>query len=214
MPKDSVHNVEEVARLDKFLQKDCKEVGRVCDGFVVFGRILRWCFGPNVVTLTSLIKGLCMENRSSEATRLYKKMAMFGVMPNVIMYFTLINELWHSGKVEEANGKGKMEEDNRLVELMSQRGLQPNMVTFTTMINGLCKEGKMEEANELMELMSQRGLQPNVVTFTTMINGLCKVGKMEEANGLMELISQRGLQPNVVTFTTMISGLCKVGKMD
>ena len=54
-------------------------VGRVCDGFVVFGRILRWGFSPNVVTLTSLIKGLCLENRSSEATRLYKKRLCLGL---------------------------------------------------------------------------------------------------------------------------------------
>lgn len=164
IPQDSVYNIKEVTRLDKFLGKDCKEgninldevcyffclmihmqpkppissfnwlfgalakkkfyedvillykrvgsigllpdfitlnilinyfcnMGRVCDGFVVFGGILRWGFRSNVVTLTSLINRLCLENRSLEATRLYKKMAVFGVLPNEITYGTLINGL-------------------------------------------------------------------------------------------------------------------------
>ncbi|XP_031283420.1 pentatricopeptide repeat-containing protein At5g39710-like [Pistacia vera] len=128
--------------------------------------------------------GLCLENRSSEATRLYKKMAVFGVMPNVIT-------------------EGKMEEAFRLLELMSQRGGEDGGSKWVVGIDKSRREGKMDEAYSLLELMSQKGLQPVVVTFNTMISGLCKEGKIKKANGLMELMSQRGLQPNVVMFTTM-----------
>ncbi|XP_031254468.1 pentatricopeptide repeat-containing protein At1g62670, mitochondrial-like isoform X3 [Pistacia vera] len=181
-PQNSVHSVEEVGRLDKFLQKDCKpgnitldearyffclmipvqpkppissfnwlfgalakkkfyedvilfykqvgsmglltdlitlnilinclcNVGRACDGFVVFGRILRWTFDPNAVTFNALIKGfdtnavtfnvfiksLCLENSVTEAIQKLKKMVVFAVRPYVITYGTLINGLCRTG---------------------------------------------------------------------------------------------------------------------
>ncbi|XP_031265484.1 pentatricopeptide repeat-containing protein At1g64583, mitochondrial-like [Pistacia vera] len=122
-------------------------VGRVCDGFVVLGRILRWGSSPGVVTLNSLIKGLCLENRSMEAVELFKKTAVFGVRPNVITCGTLINGLCRTGDTSIAL---------RIHEEMVDQGLQPNVIMYNTVISGFCKEGKMEEANGYLELMIQR----------------------------------------------------------
>ncbi|KAH9656891.1 Fertility restorer [Citrus sinensis] len=89
-------------------------MGRVSHGFVVLGRILRSCFTPDVVTFTSLIKGLCAESRITEAAALFTKLRVFGCEPNVFTYNTLINGLCRTGHTivalnlfeEMTNGNG------------------------------------------------------------------------------------------------------------
>ncbi|KAI9176388.1 hypothetical protein LWI28_002173 [Acer negundo] len=69
------------------------KMSRVCDGFVVFGALLRRDFNPSDVTFTCLIKGLCTEGKPMEATRLLKKMIAFGCRPSVVTFATVIHGL-------------------------------------------------------------------------------------------------------------------------
>ncbi|XP_031254467.1 pentatricopeptide repeat-containing protein At1g12300, mitochondrial-like isoform X1 [Pistacia vera] len=202
-PQNSVHSVEEVGRLDKFLQKDCKpgnitldearyffclmipvqpkppissfnwlfgalakkkfyedvilfykqvgsmglltdlitlnilinclcNVGRACDGFVVFGRILRWTFDPNAVTFNVFIKSLCLENSVTEAIQKLKKMVVFAVRPYVITFNVLIKSLCLENSVTEAIQKLKK---------MVVFAVRPYVITYGTLINGLCRTG-------------------------------------------------------------------------
>ncbi|KAG6774561.1 hypothetical protein POTOM_021916 [Populus tomentosa] len=59
------------------------------DGLLVFGRGFR----PNAVTFSSMIKGLCVDDKIGEAVGLFKKMGLFGCWPNVVTYEILINGL-------------------------------------------------------------------------------------------------------------------------
>lgn len=65
----------------------------VSDAFVALGRILRKIFSPDVVTLGCLIRGLCMQGKVTEASRLFKKFVAFDCRPNVIVCATLIRGL-------------------------------------------------------------------------------------------------------------------------
>ncbi|XP_031257991.1 pentatricopeptide repeat-containing protein At1g12300, mitochondrial-like [Pistacia vera] len=199
-------------------------VGRVCDGFVVLGRILRWGSSPSVVTFNSLIKGLCLENRSMEAVELFKKMVVFGVRPNVITCGTLINGLCRTGDTSIAL---------RIHEEMVDQGLQPNVIMYNTVISGFCKEGKMEEANgsndakELLISMESKGcnpdgfvvfgrilrrrLRPNVVTFTFLIKGFCLENRSLEAMELFKKMAVFAVRPDALMYWTLIKRLCQTG---
>lgn len=136
-------------------------MGRVSDGFVVFGRILSSYFSPNVGTFTSLIKGLFVQGRIVDATKLLKKLTAFGCEPNLITYNTLINGLCRIGNTTVAL---------KLVEeMVANKGefgviCKTDIVTYNIIIDGLCKDGFMDKAKEVFLCMKDRKINPDVVT--------------------------------------------------
>ncbi|XP_031266698.1 pentatricopeptide repeat-containing protein At5g41170, mitochondrial-like [Pistacia vera] len=115
---------------------------------------------------------------------LFKKMAVFGVRPDIVSYGSIINGLCKDGLVDKTK---------EMFLEMKSGGIKPNVVVCTTLIYGCCFVRNLERAKGLFfEILDQ-----------AMINELYKKGKTEEANELLELMSQRGLQPNVVTFNVM-----------
>ncbi|TXG53686.1 hypothetical protein EZV62_018942 [Acer yangbiense] len=184
---------------------------RVCDDFVVFGAILRRGFNPSVVTFCSLIKGLCMEGRIMEATRLVKKMVTFGCRPDVVTYGTLIHGLCRTGHTivalqlheQMVNGNGKVGDI-----------CKPNVVWYNSIIDGLCKDGFTDKAKELFSEMKGNGIPVNAVTYNCLIHGLCCVGDWEEAKSLYIEMLNQGVQPTTVTFSVLLDELCKNGKMN
>ena len=62
---------------------------------------MRWGFNPAVATFNSLIKGLCLENRSLKAMELFKKMVVFGVRPDIVSYGSIVNGLCKDGLVDK-----------------------------------------------------------------------------------------------------------------
>ncbi|KAL8151415.1 hypothetical protein V2J09_021223, partial [Rumex salicifolius] len=77
-------------------------------GFSVFGLILKKGFRPNVVTFTSLVKGLCMEGRIVGAIRLFRRMEESGCRPNMTAYGTLIKGLCGTRNLDVATKCGPM----------------------------------------------------------------------------------------------------------
>ncbi|XP_031282012.1 pentatricopeptide repeat-containing protein At3g04760, chloroplastic-like [Pistacia vera] len=128
-PPDSVHNVEELARLDKFLQKDCKEASLMgCKNGMLeivlelFHKLPQKGLMPDVVTYSILIRGFCKEGKLEKAYDLLSDMESNGCTPNVGSFillceveFVMVCCFWEDFEV----------------------GFNPDAVTFTSLIKGL-----------------------------------------------------------------------------
>ncbi|KAJ6998535.1 hypothetical protein NC653_014647 [Populus alba x Populus x berolinensis] len=141
-------------------------VWRASDGLLVFGRGFR----PNAVTFSSMIKGLCVDDKIGEAAGLFKKMAWLigeakklfpqmkegrGICPDVAVYSSLMHYLCSMDEREDKDmlcKPMKMEEVRELFELMVQRG-------------------KLATAWDLFYRMPNKGLKPAFVTYAIMIHG-------------------------------------------
>ncbi|GAY61284.1 hypothetical protein CUMW_208750 [Citrus unshiu] len=204
------------------------KIGRVLDGFIVFGRMLRGSFTPNVVVFTSLIKGLCAESRIMEAAAVFTKLKAFGCEPNVITCTTLINGLCRIGHtiialnlfeaMADGNGEfgveGFVDKAMEMFLQMKDENINPNVVTYTSLIHGFCHVDDWNEAKRLFIEMMDQGVQPNVVSFNVVIDDLCKNGKMNEASWLVELMIQRGVHPDAFTYSTLMDGFCLTGRIN
>ena len=103
---------------------------------------------PDVWTCNVMISGFCKQGRIDEALRLNEEMEKLKLLPDVVIYNTLINGCFEHGSSEEG-----FKLINGCFEAL--RCLY-NTVTCNALISGHCKVAKMDEAFRLMEEMGTK----------------------------------------------------------
>ncbi|PKI57208.1 hypothetical protein CRG98_022393 [Punica granatum] len=71
-------------------------------GFAVMGRMLKLGFKPDVVPLTTLVNGLCIEGKLFRAVQLVDVMEDRGSEPDVVTYGAIVKGLVRTGKTDVA----------------------------------------------------------------------------------------------------------------
>ncbi|GAB4844531.1 hypothetical protein Ancab_037910 [Ancistrocladus abbreviatus] len=166
--------------------------------------------GPvEAASCNALLTGLVRQGEIGKMNLLMKEMKERCILPNVVTFGIVINQLCKSRRIDEALEvleKMKSGENGVLVE--------PDVVIYNTLIDGLCKIGRQEEAFALLERMNS-GVQcvPNTVTYNCLIDGFCKVGELDKACELFDVISEKGVKPNVITVNTLVDGMCRSGRI-
>ncbi|XP_019051705.1 PREDICTED: pentatricopeptide repeat-containing protein At1g62680, mitochondrial [Nelumbo nucifera] len=101
-------------------------------GFSLFGIILKRGYEPDVVTFTTMIRGLCAGNEIAQAMELFYKIIDNGsYMYGVVTYGTIINGLCKTRNTCRAL---------RILREMEKKGqCKPDLPMYSTIIDGLCK---------------------------------------------------------------------------
>ncbi|GLU09249.1 hypothetical protein SLE2022_261190 [Rubroshorea leprosula] len=87
-------------------------------------------------------------------------MTVFGCLPDVITYGTIIDGLCKCGMVEMAK---------ELFLEMKKKGISPNVIAYNSLLHGLCCVRNLDEPEGLFIEMVDEGVRPDVVTFTVLI---------------------------------------------
>ncbi|KAH6831338.1 hypothetical protein C2S53_010991 [Perilla frutescens var. hirtella] len=177
------------------------------------------CYEPNVVTFTTLLKGLCLDDKVIEAEQLFSKLLALNLCePDEVTINTLINGLCKGGYTSRACD---------LLELLETTSCKPNANAYNALIDGLCKDERVEDALRLLHNMIDNGILPDVGTYSSMIHGLCGVGRckdvkclfnemgnMKKAEDVMEVMIRQNISPDVATYNSLIDGYCSQRQMD
>lgn len=116
-----------------------------------------------IVSWTSVIVGLAMHGRGSEAISLFEEMISSRVIPDDVAFVGLLSACSHSGLVE----KGK-----RFFSLMTQGyGITPKIEHYGCMVDMLCRAGLVNEAIAFVKKMP---IEPNPIVLRTLISA-CRV---------------------------------------
>ncbi|KAH6788410.1 hypothetical protein C2S51_003416 [Perilla frutescens var. frutescens] len=202
-------------------------INRVDFGFAILGCCFKLGYEPDVVTFTTLLKGLCIDDKVIEAEELFSKHALINGLckggytsracdllellettsckPNVYDYNALIDSLCKDERVGDAL---------RLLCKMIDNGILPDVVTYSSMIHGLCGVGRWKDVECLLNEMVNRNVSLNVFTFTILVNAHCKEGNMKEAEDVVEVMIRQDISPHVATYNSLIDGYCSQGEMD
>ncbi|XP_052177101.1 putative pentatricopeptide repeat-containing protein At1g53330 [Diospyros lotus] len=209
----------------------CNDLGGAWN---VFDEMLKKRIRPNVVTFGTLINGLCVNFKLSEALRLKEDMErVFRVKPNGFVYSSLIkglckaDELNLAFKVKDEMLKRRLEFDlsvypslisalfkvgrkgdvNGLLEEIKQNGCKPDIMTYNAMIYGFCQDENFDAAFGILSEMENKGCKPDIISYNVIIGGLCRVRNLTEANDLFEDMPRRKCAPDVVTYRILFDGL-------
>ncbi|KAL6541745.1 hypothetical protein OROGR_011231 [Orobanche gracilis] len=188
---------------------------------------------PNVHCYTVLLSALGKEQKLEEVSQFYPKMLSDGVIPDHVLFFTLVkyhpegNELYLALTVLQAIAKEScnvdisssvctsrsdaMVEIEHLLDEIAKRGSALANMAFSIYIIALCMEGEIESALDCMGKMESLSLVPLHTAFNILIKLLTHDGLVESAESLLEVMQDHGLVPDRFTFSIIVNELCKQG---
>ncbi|KAL5221448.1 hypothetical protein ABZP36_026161 [Zizania latifolia] len=133
-------------------------------GLEVFKRMKE----KNVLAWTTMIKGLAMHGRGSEALTLFSQMESLGVKPDDIAFIGALCACTHTGFVD----KGR-ELFNSMVR---KYGIKPKIEHYGCMVDLLARNGLLTEAREMVEKMP---MKPDALIWGALMAG-CRFHKNVE----------------------------------
>ena len=77
-------------------------MGRMEFAFSTLGKVFKRGYQPDTITLTTLMKGLCINNKVREALLFHDLVVSKGFRFNQVSYATLMNGLYKTGKLVAA----------------------------------------------------------------------------------------------------------------
>ncbi|KAL9254541.1 Pentatricopeptide repeat-containing protein [Drosera capensis] len=165
-----------------------------------------------------------------------REMKEIGIVPNVVTFGILVNNLCKSSRVDQA-----MVVFERMSMGEDEVKVKRDVVIYNNLIDGLCKVGRHDDCLALMERMmsgSEDGCVPNAVTHgkinnavelldkikdqrlkgtevthATLIGAFCSVNNIGRAMRLFDEM-KRTCNPDAIVYYTLISGLCQAGRLE
>ncbi|CAN6980641.1 unnamed protein product [Brassica rapa subsp. trilocularis] len=122
--------------------------------FSVFGKMLKLGYEPttvvpNLIILNTLVNGLCLQDRVSEAVALIDRMMENGCQPDQFTYGPVLNRMCKSGNTASAFD---------LLTKMEDRKIKPQVVIYNMIIDSLCKDESLDDALSLFSEMETKGM--------------------------------------------------------
>ncbi|KAK1386176.1 hypothetical protein POM88_023911 [Heracleum sosnowskyi] len=171
----------------------CCHLKQVDYGFCFVGSIFKRGFFPDVVTYTTLLRGLISEDKFLEAELLLKKLLKSKHIASDVVIFTTVSD----GLCKIGNTSVAV----RLFRYMEKKGYMPNTVTFNIIVDSLCKYRLVDDALD-------------VHTYSILVDAHGRDGKIKDAEDLIEFMIRRGQYPNVVAYSSLTDGYFLRGEFD
>ncbi|GLT40292.1 hypothetical protein SLA2020_144370 [Shorea laevis] len=212
----------------------CKK-GKVDCAFMVLDNMVSNKITPTVHCYTVLLASLYKENRLMEVDEMYNTMLDSGVVPDHILFFTIMKMYPKGYHLQVANmilraialsgcgfdpsllsssTTGSLEEEIQflLKEIVKSN---PSLaeVAFSIHIIALCEEGKLDDSLCCMDKMINLGFMPSIFVYNSLIKCLCREGLFEDAKSLIYLLQEQCIVPDQKTFLIMINEYSKQGDL-
>lgn len=214
------------------IRKYCKDKKSDC-ALMLLDSMYRNGIAPTVHIYTALITAMYNENKLMEVDELYKKMLDSGIVPDHVMFLTLLKMypkghelnlalmLLHAvSKVGCGLDPSSLDSDTcfeQRVEHLLGEIVKSNsdlaVVAFSIYIPALCAAGKSETALLCMDTMLSRGFQPLLSTYNSLIKCLFQEGLVNDVKSLFDLMQDRGMIPNSATYLILVNEHCKRGDL-
>ncbi|RWV88477.1 hypothetical protein GW17_00049433 [Ensete ventricosum] len=122
----------------------------------------------NLLTYTTMIKGLAMHGQGLEALRLFSHMETSGFVPDDVAFIGVLCACTHAGLVDQGR---------EILDSMSRRyGIKPKLEHYGCMVDLLSRNGLLDEARDLVESMP---MEPDALVWGALMAG-CKVHRNVE----------------------------------
>ncbi|PWA94556.1 pentatricopeptide repeat (PPR) superfamily protein [Artemisia annua] len=192
----------------------------------------------NVRTYATLVDGYLRKGCTKEAFKLCSDMVDRGLVPNIVVYNSLIHWLYFEGDTTTASV---------LLSYMIKTNICFDKFTNSILVKGLSRNGYLKEAldyhkwlagenlvdkdgfleniliyylfrsdnesvskvKQFIDDMFDRGLNPDTVTYGTMIDAFSKQGSISHAVRVYDDMIKMGKKPNLVIYNSIVDGLSK-----
>ncbi|XP_057769115.1 pentatricopeptide repeat-containing protein At2g17140 isoform X1 [Salvia miltiorrhiza] len=158
---------------------------------------------PDLITYSTIIKGLCRDGRLEEAKKKFTEMLGRNLYPDSTVYDIFLYNLCKRGKISSAF---------QVLKDMERKGCNKTLRTYNCLIFGLGVANQIYEMFGQLDEMKERGVSPNVSTYNIILNSLCEGQRSEEAAFILDEMLQKGVTPNLNSYKSLIKTFCRTGE--
>ena len=157
-------------------------------------------FTPDVISYSTLIKGLCTANRKTEAFEYIKK--MINAQPDVDV--SVINLF-----LDSCSNSADFALGVAVYEYVMSRNIAPNEITFGVMVKvfGFAKE--LSRAFDLLDLMTAFDIIPSIVIYTNLIHISFYNRNPKKADVAFTLFKKAGLRGDKLMYSKLVDGFIR-----
>lgn len=109
------------------------------------------------------MEGLRKQKKREEALAFMENMLKEGIVPDIVTFNCLLEDLSDIGKTVEAN---------KLRLLAQSKGLEPDGMMYRILVSGFTRERKRKEGQILVDEMLDKDFIPDLATYNRLIDGL------------------------------------------
>ncbi|XP_020584656.1 pentatricopeptide repeat-containing protein At3g53700, chloroplastic-like [Phalaenopsis equestris] len=145
----------------------------------------------------------CVRAESSieSAVELFWAIFELNLVPSGHVINSLITELSHLQKFEEAF---------EILKMVGDRKLRCGDKSYMIVIQELCKICRADEASGLFEKMLSVGFKPKVAGYNSLIQMFCSLRHVEEAKKYFDLMKKKRCEPDHATYYLLINAYSEV----
>lgn len=157
-------------------------------------------FKADVISYSTIIKGLCQSEKKKEALECMK--SMITNLPEVDV--SVVNLLLDSCSTPN---------DFRLAvqgyQYAMMKNIAPNEITFGIMVKVYGFSRELQKAFDLLDLMAVYEIQPSIIIYTNLVHISFYNKSPKKAEIAFTLFKRAGLRGDRLLYSKLITGLCK-----
>lgn len=157
-------------------------------------------FKPDLISYSTLIKGLCLANKKSEAFDFVKKM----INSDITVDVSVINLF-----LDSCANVNDYKLGSQAYQYTMMKNIVPNEITFGIMIkiHGFAKE--LQKAFDLLDLMMVYEITPSIIVFTNLVHISFYSRNAKKADLAFTLFKKQGLKGDRLLYSKLIDGFLR-----
>ncbi len=160
---------------------------------------------PDLITYSTIIKGLCKSDQMEKAVKLYEELKEKGTKLDEVVYNSLLDGcVKHEGHLDQAQ---------KLISDMKAQGIPLSNYTYSILIKLYTKQRDIERALGVYEEMKVSKVVPGVVVYTCLLQVCIKNKMITKALEIFGEMKRSGVEADQVTYNTIINGCAYSGKL-
>ena len=160
---------------------------------------------PDLITYSTLIKGLCRQKDIETAYYYLNLMQSFGIKPDEAL-FNLILECCHATNYYDLG--------LQIFEMMNQLRVPPSNITFSILIKLHSRARKIQKVIEVIDIMKMQKVKPTLVIFTNIVQACFKANRFDKAIEIVGILERENTKWDAIFYSKLISGLLSFNRID
>jgi pentatricopeptide repeat protein len=157
---------------------------------------------PNLLTYSTVIKGMIKAKNFTEAYRIYNKLRQTTIKLDEIVFNIMIDGFAEAGEKQKA--------EDLFIE-MKKLNVKRSSIIYSILIkmytrSCLKNEEDLPKATNLINLMREDGIKPSIIAYTTIMQMHLRKKNIKAAINIFQDIKNEGLSPDVVSYNFIING--------
>ena len=160
---------------------------------------------PDLITFSTLIKGLCMRKEVETAYYYLGLMQEAGIRADEAI-FNLV--------LENCFSVNNYELGLKVFDMMQQTGVLPSNITFSIMIRLHSRAHKLVKVIEVLDIMRGYRIRPSLIIFTNIIQACFKANRMDKVLEMIAELEKTKLKWDAIFYSKLISGFLNFNRLD